>query len=107
MRSAQEKIGGARDSCGLCFCSAKPAATENVKCLDSEGKLTAEDDRLEGRRAGALLHAIKQASQSLRCFGSEGLWLPVSSPEQMIANGSKVGCVVVANAKRIDWNAIE
>ena len=102
MRSAQEEIGGARDSCGLCFCSANPGATENVRCRGSEEKLTAENDRLEGMRAGALLHAIRQASQSVRCCGSKGLWLPDSSPEQMMANGSKPGCVVVTNAKRID-----
>jgi hypothetical protein len=107
MRSAQEEIGGARDSCGLCFCSTNAASAENVRRFGSGKKRTAENDRLEGTRAAALLHATRQASQSVRCRGSEGLWLPDSSPEQMIANGSKPDWLAVVNGKSSDCSAIE
>src|SRR5262249_46512876 len=51
-------------------------------------KSTGENATFAGMRAGELLHAARQAPQSLRCCVGAGWWSPEPSAVQMIASGS-------------------
>jgi hypothetical protein len=53
-------------------------------------KITGENATLAGSRAGAALHAVRQASHWLpRSEGEAGRWLPESSVVQMTPKVSK------------------
>src|SRR5262249_22001629 len=87
-RSGQDCIGGARDSCGRCRGCNDSGSAKNVGRFGVAGKRTGENATFAGTRAGELLHAARQASQSLRCCVGAGWWSPEPSAVQMIVNGS-------------------